>query len=78
MDLSMLKGKSRTVWFIACFALFAFSRAFLQSCKKVYFDMDRVKDPTWNPELAIPLIKTIVTVPEVLDRFEALPERPNI
>ncbi|MFN8395386.1 MAG: hypothetical protein U0176_12150 [Bacteroidia bacterium] len=32
--------------------------------------MDRVKDPTWNPALAVPLIKSTITVPEVLDRFD--------
>lgn len=41
----------------------------LQSCKKEYFEKDRIKDPTWNPALAVPLIKSTITVPEVLSRF---------
>lgn len=66
----MLISKSRSSWIRACFALCLVGLFSLTSCKKEYFELDRVKDATWNPELAVPLIKSTVTVPEVLDRFD--------
>lgn len=63
-------GVSRSPWMLACLGLMLLGLSTLQSCKKEYFEMDRVKDPTWNPALAVPLIKSTITVPEVLDRFD--------
>ena len=70
MNLSMRRSKFRAPWFISCLALLVFGMLFMQSCKKEYFELDRVKDPTWNPELAVPLIQSTITIPEVLGRFE--------
>ncbi len=70
MNRIMLISKSRNSWVRACFALCLVALFSLTGCKKEYFELDRVKDATWNPELAVPLIKSTVTVPEVLDRFD--------
>ncbi len=63
-------GGARPSWFLACLSLLLAGVLSLQSCKKEYFEPDRIKDATWNPELAIPLIKSNITVPEVLGRFD--------
>jgi hypothetical protein len=70
MNQSMRNSKFRTPWFLSCLALLVFGTLFLQSCKKEYFELDRVKDATWNPEVAVPLIKSNITVPEILGRFD--------
>lgn len=50
---------------IAAFALLA------TGClKKESYDPDRIKDGTWNPTLAVPLIKSTITVYDILDRLE--------
>ncbi len=63
-------GVARPSWLLACLSLLLAGVLSLQSCKKEYFETDRIKDATWNPELAVPLIKSTVTVPEVLGRFD--------
>ena len=70
MNFNFRKGLPRNPWARTCFALLLASILVLPGCKKEYFQLDRVKDPTWNPAVAIPLIKSTVTVPEVLDRFD--------
>lgn len=70
MNLSMLKGKSRSPWFCSCLALLVLLTFTMQSCKKEYFELDRVKDPTWNPEVAIPLIASTIDAPDILDRVD--------
>jgi hypothetical protein len=70
MNFNFRKGLPRNPWARTCFALLLASILVLPGCKKEYFELDRVKDPTWNPAVAIPLIKSTVTVPEVLDRFD--------
>ncbi|MFM2375215.1 MAG: hypothetical protein RLZZ165_312 [Bacteroidota bacterium] len=56
-------------WVIACLGCALFGLLSLQSCKKEYFEQDRIKDATWNPELAVPLIQSKITIPEVLSRL---------
>ncbi|MBK9453440.1 MAG: hypothetical protein IPN95_29455 [Bacteroidetes bacterium] len=63
-------GVSRPTWLLACLGFALLGLLSLQSCKKEYFQPDRIKDATWNPELAVPLIKSTITVPEVLGRFD--------
>lgn len=63
-------GVSRPTWMLACLGFALLGMLSLQSCKKEYFQPDRIKDATWNPELAVPLIKSTITVPEVLSRFD--------
>jgi hypothetical protein len=70
MNFNFRKGMSRTSWSRTCFALLLMTTLVLPGCKREYFELDRVKDTTWNPAVAIPLIKSTVTVPEVLDRFD--------
>lgn len=70
MNFRLRYALPRPLWGRACFALLLTATLALPSCKKEYFELDRVKDATWNPELAVPLIKSTVTVPEVLDRFD--------
>jgi hypothetical protein len=70
MNFNFRKGLPRNPWARTCFALLLASILVLPGCKKEYFELDRVKDATWNPAVAIPLIKSTVTVPEVLDRFD--------
>lgn len=70
MNRITLISKSRNPWITACFALCLVGLFSLTSCKKEYFELDRVKDATWNPELAVPLINSKITVPDVLDRFD--------
>jgi hypothetical protein len=70
MNRNMRIGDARPSWFLACFALLFLGLLSLQSCKKEYFETDRIKDATWNPELAVPLIKSTITVQEVLSRFD--------
>jgi hypothetical protein len=70
MNFNFRKGLPRIAWARTCFALLLASILVLPGCKREYFELDRVKDPTWNPAVAIPLIKSTVTVPEVLDRFD--------
>ncbi len=62
-------GVASPSWLLACLSLLLVGMLSLQSCKKEYFEPDRIKDATWNPELAVPLIKSTVTVQEVLGRF---------
>jgi hypothetical protein len=70
MNRNMRIGVARPSWFVACLSLLFAGVLSLQSCKKEYFEPDRIKDATWNPELAVPLIRSTVTVPEVLGRFD--------
>jgi hypothetical protein len=63
-------GGFRPTWLLACLGFALLGLLSLQSCKKEYFDKDRFKDATWNPALAVPLIKSTITVPEVLGRFD--------
>jgi hypothetical protein len=70
MNRNMRIGVARPVWHLACLCLLLAGMLSLQSCKKEYFETDRIKDATWNPELAVPLIKSTITVPEVLGRFD--------
>lgn len=70
MNFNFRKGSPRNTWARTCFALLLASILVLPGCKKEYFELDRVKDGTWNPAVAVPLIKSTVTVPEVLDRFD--------
>lgn len=70
MDRNVRIGAARLSWMLACLSLLLVGMLSLQSCKKEYFDPTLIKDPTWNPELAVPLIKSTVTVPEVLGRFD--------
>jgi hypothetical protein len=60
----------RPSWALACLCLALLGLLSLPSCKKEYFETDRIKDGTWNPEMAVPLIKSTITVQEVLDRFD--------
>jgi hypothetical protein len=70
MNYRMRISKFRTPWFLSCFALLAFGTMFLSSCKREYFELDRVKDTTWDPEVAAPIAKATITVPEVLGQFD--------
>ena len=67
MNRNMRIGVASPSWLLACLSLLLVGMLSLQSCKKEYFGPDRIKDATWNPELAVPLIKSTVTVPEVLE-----------
>lgn len=70
MNFFTRKVSARIPGRVACFVLLLLLTIALPSCKKEYFAFDRVKDGTWNPELAVPLIKSTVTVPEILGRFD--------
>lgn len=51
-------------------ATLAFSSLFLSSCKKELFELDKLRDPVWEPSLAVPLINSTLTVPDILERFD--------
>lgn len=71
--MNLAKRKNRpgfNRFFLLSFACLVFSGVFLQSCKKEYFELDRVKDADWNPTVAVPLVNSKVTVPDILDRFD--------
>lgn len=57
--------------YLSCLLMAAVTALLLQSCKKEYFELDRVKDDVvWNPEAAVPLINSTLDVSELLDRFD--------
>ncbi len=57
--------------YLSCLLLAAVTALMLQSCKKEYFELDRVRDDVvWNPEAAVPLINSTLDVQELLDRFD--------
>lgn len=63
-----IKTSSRT---LSCLAVVALCGLLLQSCKKEYFELDRVKkENDWNPEVALPLINTDISMADALDRFD--------
>lgn len=70
MNRKMLNKAARPTWSLACLSLLLAGLLSLPSCKKEYFETDRIKDATITPEWAVPLINSTVTVPEVLDRFD--------
>lgn len=70
MNSNVRFGISSPTWILACLGIVLLGTLSLQSCKKEYFEPDRIKDATWNPEMAVPLIKSTITVQEVLDRFD--------
>lgn len=41
----------------------------IQSCTKDYFDFDKMKDPDWTPEYALPIGHARIEVEDFLDRF---------
>lgn len=43
---------------------------FLQSCTKEHFNLDKLKDPTWNPTFAVPLVSSTLTVQDILDNTD--------
>jgi len=69
-----LLGKKRklpTSYNLPCLLLAAMLLVFLQSCKKEYFELDRLQgDVVWNPEAAVPLINSELNVADLLDRFD--------
>lgn len=44
--------------------------ALFQSCTKEHFNFEKLKDPTWNPTYAVPLVSTTLGVSDILDRTE--------
>lgn len=57
--------------YLSCLLMAAVTALLLQSCKKEYFELDRVRDDVvWNPEAAVPLINSTLDVQELLDRFD--------
>lgn len=69
-----LLGKKRklpTSCYLPCLLLASMLLIFLPSCKKEYFELDRLKDDVvWNPEAAVPLINSELNVADLLDRFD--------
>lgn len=71
--MNFLKRKSGPTQFRALtvlLAILAFGSVFLTSCKKELFELDKLRDPVWEPSLAIPLINSTLEVPDILDRFD--------
>ena len=64
-------GKNLPKRFLSCLAVVAMTALLLNSCKKEYFELDRLdSDVTWNPELAVPLINSEINMEEALERFD--------
>lgn len=71
MNLIQGIGKNLPNRYLSCILLVVASALLLQSCKKEYFDLDRLdSDVTWNPELAVPLIESEINMEEALERFD--------
>lgn len=71
MNLMQGLGKNLPNRLHSCLVLVAMCALLLNSCKKEYFELDRLdSEVTWNPELAVPLIDSEISMEEALDRFD--------